>query len=85
VAGEFNFTDAEQKIFSEGVEAFSAAHAMALAATYDFSRHRHLLDLGGGTGSFLLPLMQRYPNCNARYWSCLAPLQSRAKGWPETR
>ncbi len=39
VAGEFNFTAEEQKIFSEGVEAFSAAHAAALAATYDFSRH----------------------------------------------
>ena len=38
VAGEFNFTAEEQKIFSEGVEAFSAAHAAALAATYDFSR-----------------------------------------------
>lgn len=61
VAGEFNFTTEEQKIFSEGVEAFSAAHAKALAATYDFSRHRRLLDLGGGTGSFLRAIMSRYP------------------------
>ena len=53
MAGEFNFTAEEHKIFSEGVEAFSAAHAAALAAMYDFSRHRRLLDLGGGTGSFL--------------------------------
>lgn len=61
VAGEFNFTAEEQKIFSEGVEAFSAAHATALAATYDFSRHRRVLDLGGGTGSFLRAILQRYP------------------------
>jgi len=61
VAGEFNFTAEEQKIFSEGVEFFSAGHALALAAAYDFSRHRRVLDLGGGTGSFLKVLLQRYP------------------------
>jgi len=61
VAGEFNFSVEEQKIFSEGVEAFSAGHALALAATYDFSQHKRILDLGGGTGSFLKVLSQRYP------------------------
>ena len=61
VAGEFNFSAEEQKIFSEGVEAFSAGHALALAATYDFSQHKRILDLGGGTGSFLKVLSQRYP------------------------
>lgn len=61
VAGEFNFTAEEQKIFSEGVEAFSAVHATALAATYDFSRHRRVLDIGGGTGSFLRAILQQYP------------------------
>ncbi len=61
VAGEFNFTPEEQKIFSEGVEAFSAGDAQALAAEYDFSRHNRVLDLGGGTGSFLKALLQRYP------------------------
>ncbi|PYX67158.1 MAG: polyketide synthase [Acidobacteria bacterium] len=61
VAGEFNFTPEEQKIFSEGVEAFSAGDALALASGYDFSRHMRVLDLGGGTGSFLKALLQRYP------------------------
>ncbi len=28
---------------------------------YDFSRHNRVLDLGGGTGSFLKALLQRYP------------------------
>jgi len=61
VAGEFNFTPEEQKIFSEGVEAFSAGDALALASGYDFSRHMRVLDLGGGTGSFLKALLRRYP------------------------
>lgn len=62
VSGEFNFTLDEQQIFSEGVEAFSAAQATALSESYDFSRHRRVLDLGGGTGSFLQAILQLYPS-----------------------
>ena len=54
------FTTEEQLIFSAGVEAFSAATAAALAANYDFSQHRRLLDIGGGTGSFLLAALRRH-------------------------
>lgn len=54
------FSSEEQQIFSAGVEAFSAATATALAANYDFSRHRRLLDIGGGTGSFLLAILRRH-------------------------
>ena len=50
------------KIFSEGVEAISSGTAMALTTTYDFSRHQRLLDLGGGTGSFLLAVLSHYPH-----------------------
>jgi ubiquinone/menaquinone biosynthesis C-methylase UbiE len=32
---------------------------VALASAHDFSRHRRVLDLGGGTGSFLLQLLRR--------------------------
>src|SRR4029453_10110645 len=53
VFGEFAFTPEEQQIYSEGVEAITAGTAQALATQYDFSRHRQVLDLGGGTGSFL--------------------------------
>ena len=60
-AGEFNFTPEEQTIFSEGAEAFSAGDAQSLVAAYDFSLHQHVLDLGGGTGSFLKVLLRRYP------------------------
>jgi len=40
----------------------TAGTAQALAMVYDFSPHRRLLDLGGGTGSFLLPILSRYQN-----------------------
>jgi len=61
VSGEFKFTPDEQKVFSEGVEAFSNSQAAALVDAYDFGRHRRIMDLGGGTGSFLRAIVQRYP------------------------
>ena len=54
------FSEEDQRIFSEGVGAFAAVPAEVLAASYDFSRHRRLLDLGGGIGSFLLPVLRRH-------------------------
>ena len=50
----------EQRIFSEGVEAIQAAPARALPEVYDFSGHQRVLDVGGGTGSWLLAILQRY-------------------------
>jgi len=58
---QFNrFSGEEQQIFSAGVEAFTAGVAAALAANYDFGRHLHVLDVGGGTGSFLIAILRRY-------------------------
>jgi SAM-dependent methyltransferase len=54
------FTKEEQQIFSAGVESFSAPVAAALAASYDFSRHRSVLDVAGGTGSFLVAVLRRH-------------------------
>lgn len=54
--------DAEQRrTFSLGTEALTAPSALALAYRYEFARHRRLLDLGGGTGSFLLAARQQHP------------------------
>jgi SAM-dependent methyltransferase len=39
--------------------------AAALAESYDFSRHRRVLDVGGGTGSFLITVLRRYPTLQA--------------------
>jgi SAM-dependent methyltransferase len=39
---------------------FTAGPAEALAAGYAFSRHHRVLDLGGGTGSFLLRVLRQH-------------------------
>jgi hypothetical protein len=54
-------TPEQQKIFSEGVEALTAGPAHALATTYDFGPHRRLLDVAGGTGSFLFAILSANP------------------------
>jgi hypothetical protein len=53
------FTREQQQIFSEGVEAITTSAAMAVAASYDFGRHRSILDVAGGTGSFLVHVLRR--------------------------
>lgn len=53
-------SEREQRLYSEGVEAIQAAPAHALPAVYDFGRHERLLDLGGGTGSWLLAVLQQF-------------------------
>jgi ubiquinone/menaquinone biosynthesis C-methylase UbiE len=53
------FTREQQQIFSDGVEAVSSPAAMALAAAYDFGRHHSILDVAGGTGSFLVEVLRR--------------------------
>ncbi len=58
--GQFKLTAEEQQIFSEGVEALTAGPAHALATSYDFSQHRRVLDLGGGTGSFLMAVLSQH-------------------------
>jgi SAM-dependent methyltransferase len=55
------FDSRQQQIFSAGVESFTAPVAAALAATYDFGSHRRVLDVGGGTGSFLVAVLKRHP------------------------
>lgn len=54
-------TAEQQKIFSEGVEALTAGPAHALASGYDFGRHRRLLDVAGGTGSFTVAILSANP------------------------
>lgn len=50
------------KLFSEGVEAWTGPGARALPRAYDFSGHQRLLDVGGGTGSYLLPILAMNPS-----------------------
>jgi len=59
--GSFGHRSEElDKIFSEGVEAITAGTAEALATTYNFGQHHRILDLGGGTGSFLLAVLRHH-------------------------
>ncbi len=54
-------TAEERRIASKGIAAWTIPTATALAADYDFGRHRHVLDLAGGTGDFLVALLRRHP------------------------
>jgi len=54
-------SEEDQKVLSDGVDALSSSVAMSLAMVYDFSIHRRLLDLGGGTGTFLGAALRRSP------------------------
>lgn len=49
-----------QRIWSEGVEAIQAPPARVLAEAFDFAPRRRVLDLGGGTGSWLRALLERH-------------------------
>lgn len=50
-----------QRVFSEAIESVTAGSAVALAESYEFGQHRRLLDLAGGTGSFLVRILDRHP------------------------
>ena len=60
--GELEFTREEQEVFSKGVGAFTTGAAMAMAAAYDFKEHRRVIDVGGGTGNFLVILLGQHPH-----------------------
>ena len=55
-----HLSEEAQRIVSEGVAAIQAAPSQALPSIYDFGRHHRILDLGGGTGSWLTAILRRY-------------------------
>jgi SAM-dependent methyltransferase len=58
--------DAErQAVASAGIEAILAGPAAALPKTFDFSRYRRVLDVGGGTGSWSIAVARAYPRLEA--------------------
>ena len=55
--------DKEQlQLFCDGLGGLAYWPAQKLAALVDFSRRRHLLDLGGGSGVFAAVIASRYPS-----------------------
>jgi hypothetical protein len=67
------FDKRQQEIFSAGVESFSGPGAAALAANYDFSRHRRVLDVAGGTGSFLVAVLKRHAHLRGTLFELPGP------------
>ena len=61
----FELDDAQQEIVSAGIEAILAGPARALSDVVDFSTHRRLLDVGGGTGSWSMAAVERHPHLHA--------------------
>ena len=61
----FALDDELQAVASAGVEAILAGPAAALPEAVDFSRHRRLLDVGGGTGSWSIAVARAYPHLAA--------------------
>lgn len=61
VSGDVELDPDQQRIFSEGVAAIQAGPAHAMPEKYDFARHRKVLDLGGGVGEFLVPILDHFP------------------------
>jgi len=48
-----------------GIEAILAGPTAALSQTFDFSAHRRLLDVGGGTGSWSIAVAGKYSHVEA--------------------
>lgn len=61
----FDLDDELQEVLSDGIEAVLAGPARALPEAADFSAHRRLLDVGGGTGSWSMAVARRWPHIRA--------------------
>lgn len=48
-------------IFDEAFTGYTAALSEAAAATYDFSRFRHIVDVGGSAGALVAAILKRVP------------------------
>jgi orsellinic acid C2-O-methyltransferase len=50
------------RVFDEAMATFAPMTAAAIAASYDFSPFRTLVDIGGGNGSLLIGILKANPN-----------------------
>jgi hypothetical protein len=55
----------QTEAYESTVALVTAETAADLARTYDFGRHRRLLDVGGGYGTFVRPVLAAYPDLTA--------------------
>jgi SAM-dependent methyltransferase len=56
---------AQTEAYESTVALVTAETAADLARTYDFGKHRRLLDVGGGYGTFVRPILAAYQNLTA--------------------
>lgn len=54
-----------EKIFQDAMESISVQSNRMLAESVDFSRFRHVLDVGGGNGSNIIELARHHPSLRA--------------------
>ena len=52
----------QARIFDEAMATFAPVTAAAIAAAYDFSPFRKLIDVGGGNGTLLIGILKANPN-----------------------
>ena len=52
----------EGAVFDEAMAAFTALVAMAVAAVYDFSSFKKVVDVGGGNGALLIGILKANPH-----------------------
>lgn len=53
------------ELFWEAMHSLAGFTAKMLGAVYDFSQHRRLLDVGGGSAGFPIELCRRFPDLSA--------------------
>jgi SAM-dependent methyltransferase len=78
-AAPVEFGAEEAEIFAAGVEAVTAGSAHALAAVPEIEGRRRLLDVGGGTGSFLIAALERHAGMSGTLVE-IEPVLSVARG-----
>ena len=71
--------DPEQaRAFTAGMHSISELPAQALASALDLSSHTNVLDIGGGSGVFVIAFLERWPNMRGTVLE-LAPVCSLAR------
>ena len=58
-------SDEQRESYYKGLHSEALAAGRELAARQEFSRYRHLVDVGGGSGGVAIALAQAWPNLNA--------------------
>ncbi len=65
----------EQRVFTEAMHSFSVQSGKAVAAGFDFSKFKQLLDVGGGSGAYCIEIARRYRRLHARVFDLPAALE----------